>query len=411
MRINITLEEALEVLLKESTITEAVHVPLLDAQGSVLAEDIVSDMNMPPFKKSPLDGYAVRAEDTKGASKDRPIILKVIDFVPAGYISDKQLGKGEAIRIMTGAKIPEGADVVVRFEDTEYTEETVTIYQAYSAGTNIVRIGEDMEKGDIVLQKGTVIDAPEIGILATLGKGYVEVCRKPRVAILSTGDELLDIQQPLIDGKIRNSNSYTIAAQIKKLGAKPLMLGICSDDIEAITGKLKSALTWADIVITTGGVSVGDHDLAKEAFQEVGGEMLFWRVRMKPGTPIAVAKKEDKLILGLSGNPAAAYITFEQFVRPIILKKMGRTKYQLMEVKSILKSDFTKVSNQNRFVRGNTYYRDGKYYTKLPGKHSSGVLTSLSGINSLFYIKAATGPYKKGDEITVQLLNHPEVLK
>ncbi|AOY77787.1 gephyrin-like molybdotransferase Glp [Clostridium formicaceticum] len=411
MRTNVTLEEALAMLLKESGTIEAVHVPLLDALGSVLAENIVSDMDMPPFKKSPLDGYAVRGEDTEGASKDTPIILKVMDFVPAGYVSNKRLGKKEAMRIMTGAKIPEGADAVVKFEDTKYTEETVTVYKKYPVGTNIVKAGEDMEKGDLVLQKGEVIDAPEIGILATLGKAYVEVFRKPRVAILSTGDELVDMQQPLVEGKIRNSNSYTIAAQIKKLGAKPLMLGICSDAIEIIKAKLNSALNWADIVITTGGVSVGDHDLAKEAFREVGAEVLFWRVRMKPGTPIAVAKKEEKLIFGLSGNPAAAYITFEQFVRPIILKKMGRGNYKLMEVKSILESDFTKASNQNRFVRGNTYYRDGKYYTRLPEKHSSGVLTSLMGTNSLFYIKALTGPYKKGDEITVQLLNHPEVLK
>ncbi len=411
MRTNISLEEALDILLKENKQTEPIHVPLLDSLGSVLAEDILSDMNMPPFDKSPLDGYAVRAEDIQGASQEIPVILQVIDFVPAGHVSSQKLEKGEAMRIMTGAKIPEGADVVVRFEDTDFTEKEVRIYTPLCSNSNISKLGEDMKIGDVVMKKGMLIDAPEIGILATLGKSFVQVYRKPRVAILSTGDELVDIQQVLTDGKIRNSNSYTIAAQIKKIGAKPLMLGICDDGIEAIKEKLKAALSWADIIITTGGVSVGDCDLVKEAFQQVGAEMLFWRVRMKPGTPIAVAKYENKLLFGLSGNPAAAYITFEQFVRPIVLKKMGREKYKLMKVESVLESGFSKISNQNRFVRANTYYRDGKYYTQFPSKHSSGVLSSLSGTNSLFYIPAGTGPYKEGQKITVQLLDYPEVLK
>lgn len=411
MRTNISLEEALDILLKENKQTEPIHVPLLDSLGSVLAEDILSDMNMPPFDKSPLDGYAVRAEDIQGASQEIPVTLQVIDFVPAGHVSSQKLEKGEAMRIMTGAKIPEGADVVIRFEDTDFTEKEVRIYTPLCSNSNISKLGEDMKIGDAVMKKGMLIDAPEIGILATLGKSFVQVYRKPRVAILSTGDELVDIQQVLTDGKIRNSNSYTIAAQIKKIGAKPLMLGICDDGIESIKEKLKAALSWADIIITTGGVSVGDCDLVKEAFQQVGAEMLFWRVRMKPGTPIAVAKYENKLLFGLSGNPAAAYITFEQFVRPIVLKKMGREKYKLMKVESVLESGFSKISNQNRFVRANTYYRDGKYYTQFPSKHSSGVLSSLSGTNSLFYIPAETGPYKEGQKITVQLLDYPEVLK
>lgn len=411
MRTNISLEEALDILLNENSQTEAIHVPLLDSLGSVLAEDIISDINMPPFNKSPLDGYAVCSDDIKSASKERPITLKVIDFVPAGHVSSKKIKSGEAMRIMTGAKIPEGADVIIRFEDTEFTEKDVKIYTPLNPNSNISKLGEDMKVGDIVIKKGAVIDSAEIGILASLGKSFVKVYRKPRVAILSTGDELVDIHDVLTDGKIRNSNSYTIAAQIKKIGAKPLMLGICDDGIEDIKEKLKTALSWADMIITTGGVSVGDCDLIKEAFQQLGAEMLFWRVRMKPGTPIAVAKYDNKLIFGLSGNPAAAYITFEQFVRPIVLKKMGKEKYKLMEVQSILESKFSKVSSQNRFVRANTYYKDGRYYTKFPDKHSSGVLSSLSGTNSLFYIPSGTGPYKEGQKITVQLLDYSEVLK
>ncbi len=410
MRSNISLEEALDILLQQNFKTEAIQVPLLDSLDSVLAEDIISDMNMPPFDKSPLDGYALRSTDIMAATKEDPIILRVIDYVPAGYVSSKTIQQGEAIRIMTGAKIPMGADVIVRFEDTEFTDTHVKIFDFLPTGSNISRMGEDIKTGDVVLQNGCIINAPEIGILATLGKSFVQVYRKPRVAILSTGDELVEIQHPLVDGKIRNSNSYTIAALIKKIGAKPLLLGVCLDEIDTIKEKLETALGWADLIITTGGVSVGDCDLVKEAFQQAGAEMLFWRVRMKPGTPIAVAKYNNKLIFGLSGNPAAAYITFEQFVRPVILKMMGRQKFNLMKVEAILESDFKKMSGQNRFVRAHTYYKEGSYYTRFPEKHSSGVLSSLSGTNSLFYIPGNTGPYLAGNKIVVQLLDHPEVL-
>lgn len=410
MRSNVSLEEALEILLQQNFQTEAIQVPLLDSLDSILAEDIISDMNMPPFDKSPLDGYAVRSADINGASKENPITLEVIDYIPAGYVSSKTIKQGQAIRIMTGAKIPDGADAIIRFEDTEFTDTHVKILVSITSGSNVSKMGEDMKIGDVVLQKGSTINAPEIGILATLGKSFVKVFRKPRVAILSTGDELVEIQNPLEDGKIRNSNSYTIAALVKKIGAKPLLLGVCLDEIDIIKEKLDAALGWADIVITTGGVSVGDCDLVKEAFEQTGAEMLFWRVRMKPGTPIAVAKYKNKLIFGLSGNPAAAYITFEQFVRPVILKSMGRQKFNLMKVKAILESDFKKMSGQNRFVRAHTYYKDGSYYTNLPDKHSSGVLSSLSGTNSLFYIPSNTGPYLAGQNIEVQLLDHPEVL-
>ena len=411
MRSNISLEEARDILMEKNVQTEAIHVPLMDSLGSVLAEDIQSDMNMPPFDKSPLDGYALRGEDTIEATKEKPLTMEVIEFLPAGHVSDKSVGKNQAIRIMTGSKIPKGADTVVKFEDTDFTETKVTFYQSYKPGSNISLKGEDIEVGDQILSRGQEIEAPEIGILATLGKSYVKVYQKPRIAILSTGDELTDIHEPLQDGKIRNSNSYTLAAQIKKIGGKPLMLGVCDDTVETISSKILSAIHWADMIITTGGVSVGDCDLVKEAFQHAGATMLFWRVRMKPGTPIAVAEYNNKLLFGLSGNPAAAYITFEQFVRPVILRQLGKVKTQLMEVDSILENDFGKISSQNRFVRAKTYYRDGKYYTRFPGKHSSGVLSSLSGTNSLFYVPGGEGPFVKGDWVKVQLLDHPEVMK
>jgi len=410
MLTNISIEKANEILLSQDIKINTINIPILESLGYVLGENIISDMNMPPFDRSPLDGYALKSEDIKEATEESPVDLEVIDYIPAGYVSSKKIENGQAIRIMTGAKIPEGADIIIKYEDTEFTEKNVKIFNYLKPNSNIVKMGEDIKIGDIVLKKGHIIGAADIGILATLGRTMVEVYSKPKVAILATGDELIGIDEIPKEGKIRNSNSYTIAAQVMKLGGEPIVLGICDDKLEDIKGELKSSLEWADIIITTGGVSVGDADLVKEAFQEIGGEVLFWKVRVKPGTPIAVAKYDNKLIFGLSGNPAAASITFEKFVRPTILRLMGKTKYNLMKIESTLESEFTKVSNQNRYVRAITYYKDGEFFTKLPSKHSSGILSSLSGTNSLFYIKAGTGPYKNGDKIEVEILDCSEVL-
>lgn len=409
MLTNISIEKANEILLNQDIKIDTIDVSVLESLGYVLGENIISDINMPPFDRSPLDGYALKSEDIKDASEKNPVVLEVIDYVPAGHVSSKKIENRQAIRIMTGAKIPEGADIIIKYEDTEFTDRDVKIFNYFKPNSNIVKMGEDIEIGDVVLRKGHIIGAADIGILATLGRTMVKVYSKPKVAILATGDELVGIDEIPKEGKIRNSNSYTIAAQVMKLGGEPTILGICDDKLEDIKGELKSSLRWADMVITTGGVSVGDADLVKEAFQEIGGEILFWKVSMKPGTPIAVARYEEKLMFGLSGNPAAASITFEKFVRPTILRLMGKTKYNLMKVKSTLESEFTKVSNQNRYVRAITYYKDGEFFTKLPSKHSSGILSSLSGTNSLFYIKAGTGPYENGDKIEVEMLNYPEV--
>lgn len=411
MLTNISIEDAGRILAEEKVDINITEKSLLDSLDYVLAEDIKSAINIPPFDRSPLDGYAYRSEDTVNAAEDSPVTLNVIDNEHAGYVSSKRIDKGQAIRIMTGAKIPEGADTVMKYEDTKFTDKFVKIFNYLKPQSNIVKEGEDIKAGDVVLSKGMIIGPAEIGILASLGRAYVKVYAKPRAAILSTGDELVDIGGELKEGKIRNSNSYTIASQVKKWGGEAEMLGICKDNVEDTARLLKSSLKWADIIITTGGASVGDADIIKEAFLEIGCKILFWRVKAKPGTPIVAAKYENKFLFGLSGNPAAAYITFEQFVRPVLLKMMGKTKYNLMVIDSVLENDFNKVSVQNRYVRAFTYKKDGKYYTKLPYKHSSGVLSSLCGKNSLFFVAAGTGPYKIGDKIKVQLMDYLEVEK
>ena len=406
---NVTIEKANEILLNEYADIRTVELPILDSLDHVLAEDIVSDMNMPPFDRSPLDGYAYKSEDGKNASLDSPVVLEVIDSIQAGYISHKRIENGQAIRIMTGAKIPEGADAVIRYEDTEFTDKEVKIFKFLKPQSNIVKAGEDMKTGDLVLHKGMTIGPAEIGILASLGRNRIKVYSRPKVAILATGDELIDINENLKEGKIRNSNSYTIAAQVKRLGGEAVMLGICKDNTEDAKLELDSALKWADLVIVTGGASVGDADITKEALKAAGADILFWKVNMKPGSPIIAAKYKNKFLFGLSGNPAAAYITFELFVRPTLLRLMGKTKYNLMEVSSILESNFNKTGSQNRYVRAFTCKKEGRYYTTLTNKHSSGILSSLSGKNSLFFVPAGTTPYKKGDEIKVQLINYLEV--
>ena len=409
MLANISIEKAREILLNEVLKPKVIDMPILESLDHILAEDIKSDMNMPPFDRTPLDGYALRSEDTVSAGAENPVILEAIDNIQAGYVSKKTIGKGQAIRIMTGAKIPKGADAIIKYEDTVFTDKDVKIFSHIEPNSNIVRAGEDIAVGDTILKQGKTISPADIGILATLGRGRVKVYKRPKVAILSTGDELVNIDEPLREGKIRNSNSYTIGAQVKKLGSEIKIFGICDDDIQTIKKELNPALEWGDIVITTGGVSVGDADVVKEAFEAVGGKILFWGVRMKPGSPIAVAKYGDKLLFGLSGNPAAAYITFEKFVRPTILKLGGETRYDFTKVKSTLESEYTKVSGKNRIVRAKTYYKNGGFFTELPDKHSSGILSSLSETNSLFYIPPGTGPYRIGDSIEVELLDYLEV--
>ncbi|SHK38342.1 molybdopterin molybdochelatase [Anaerobranca californiensis DSM 14826] len=410
MNTNIQIKSALEMLITEVKPKSPVSLNLVDALGYVLAEDIFSPLNIPPFDRSPLDGFALRACDTLNATKEQPTTFKVIDFAPAGKPSTKILGPYQAIRIMTGAKIPDGADLIVPFEETEFTEEWVKVFKTYKSNSNITFKGEDIKKGQRVLVKGDLINPPEIGILASIGKNEVLVYDRPKVAILSTGDELVDVNQPLEEGKIPNSNSYTIAALVKRAGGIPYILPHCPDHLEKITKEISSTLKWADILVTTGGVSVGDKDYVMEAFQRICDKFLFWKVKMKPGTPITAAKYKDKLMIGLSGNPAAAFITFEIFVKPIIKKFRGLEKIYPLELESTLLSNFTKVRNQNRFVRAITYYDSGNFYTKLPDSHSSGVISSLTKVNSLFFIPAGAGPFTEGQKIKVQLLEGEDLL-
>ncbi len=308
--VGLPLEQARDLILEHCAALKNERVMLEEAEGRILAEDIVAQENMPPFPRSPYDGYALRAVDTLDADKEHPIILAIIEEVPAGYAPTKAVNAGQATKILTGAPIPTGADAVIKFEDTEFTTKTVTISKRYHSGENIVPAGEDIQIGAVVASKGTVLDAAFLGILAGLGHAEVEVICRPKMEMISVGDELLPITEALTPGKIRNSSVYTLSSFARRCGADVHCCGIVQDKTQLIADAVADAASKADMIITTGGVSVGDYDKMLSALQMLGAEILFWKVQMKPGSPFVAAMYQGTLILCLSGNPSAAVVAY-----------------------------------------------------------------------------------------------------
>ncbi len=416
----ISVEEALTNILKHFRPLEPEQVPLLDALDRVLAEDIVSDMDVPPFNNSAMDGYAVRAQDVVQASRQRPTRLQVIGDLAAGYVATSAVQPGTAIRIMTGAPLPPGADTVVRFEDTSegmsarpanQETETVEILHAARKGDNVRGAGEDIHAGEVVLPKGTIVRPAEIGVLASLGHHHVPVHRRPRVAILATGDELVDVGEPIAPGKIRNSNEYTNAAAVLKTGGIPIRLGIARDNIEDLTSKIRAGLAaGADLFITSAGVSVGDYDMVKDVLNSEGA-MQFWQVRMKPGKPLAFGVlhgQKDVPLLGLPGNPVSAMISFEMFARPAILTMLGKTRLARPTVRAVVQENVVNDSNRRNYIRVRVEKRDGGYVARTTGEQGSGILTSVSRANGLLVIPEDVTQVAAGTTMDVQLLDLPE---
>jgi molybdopterin molybdotransferase len=414
----ISVEEALEHILKHFKPLEAEEVEILEGLDRVLAEDVYSSVEIPPFTNSAMDGYAVRAADTTGASRENPVTLCVVANVAAGHTTEARVELGTTIRIMTGAPLPEGADTVMRVEDTsdwarprqERSREPsaeVEVYHAAQPGEHVRPAGEDIRQGELVLARGTVIRAQEIGVLASLGKSTVSVIRQPRVAILATGDELLTIDEPVTPGKIRNSNEYSNAALVRRYGGIPVRLGIARDNVEDLTAKIKEGLAQkVDLFLTSAGVSVGDYDVVKDVLN-TEGEMRFWQVRMKPGKPLAFGLIQGVPLVGLPGNPVSSMVSFEQFVRPAMLVMEGKTRLAKPTVKATLEEDVTN-SGRRRFVRVIVEKRDGQYYARTTGEQGSGVLTSMVKANGLAIISEAVEAVKAGERVTVQMLDWPE---
>lgn len=397
--IAIPVEEALGLILKRCAPLNSESVALEEADDRVLAEDVVARESIPPFPRSPYDGYALRAADTQTASKEQGVTLRIIEEVPAGHAPERCVGGGEAAKILTGAPIPEGADVVVKFEDTEFTAETVTLFAPCKSGDNIVPAGEDIQLGETVVARGTVLDGALLGILAGLGYPEVEVVRKPRVELISTGDELVATNAALTPGKIRNSSIYTLASYARRCGAQTHCVGIVPDQAQPIADAIAAAAQNADLVLTTGGVSVGDYDMLRRALELLDAEILFWKVRMKPGSAFVAAVYEGTLILCLSGNPSAAVVAFFLLGIPALRKLEGRSDVELRKSKVRLARNFKKKSPNRRFLPGRLLVRDGEAYLEQTEKQGNGMLHPLHGCTLLGELPAGSPPMDAGSMI------------
>ncbi len=400
----LSVEKALERILREFHPLEPERAPILEALGRVLAEDVCAGEDIPPLANSSMDGYAVRAADTAGASREAPAHLRVVGDLPAGYVAEAELTPGTAIRIMTGAPIPPGADAVVKVEDTSAEAEWVDVFAEAPQGQYIRPAGEDVRRGELVLRRGTRIRPQEIGMLAALGHKETLVTRRPRVAVMATGDEVVEIDAPLAPGKIRNANSYSNAAQVVKHGGVPILLGIARDRVEDLTKKIQAGLEQGvDLFLTSGGVSVGDFDVVKDVLA-AEGEINFWRVRIKPGKPLAFGRIGNVPVLGLPGNPVSVMVSFEMFVRPAILKMLGVTELERPTVEATLMDEVKHKDERRHYLRVRLEYRDGAYYAYLTGGQGSGILSSMVKANALAIIPEDWGHAPAGTRVRVVML-------
>ncbi len=382
----LTVEEALERVLAAFDTLDAERVPLLEALGRVLAEDIRAEQDIPPFANSAMDGYAVRAADTAGAHSNAPIRLRVIGEVAAGVIAQAVLGPGSALRIMTGAPLPAGADAVVPVEQTTRAGTEVEIRTPAAPGQHVRPAGEDVRAGVRVLRRGSALGPPEIGMLAALGRAQVRVTRRPRVALVATGDELVALDAIPVPGQIRDANSYSNAAQVLAAGATPLLLGIARDRSEELTHKIRAGIAQgADVFLTSGGVSVGDFDIVKQVMA-TEGEIGFWRVRMKPGKPLAFGRIGGVPVLGLPGNPVSAMVAFEVFVRPALLKMLGAATLHRPTVEAVLADEVAAKDDRRHYLRVRLEFGENGYCAHLTGAQGSGVLSSMLGADGLAII-------------------------
>jgi molybdopterin molybdotransferase len=400
----IPVDEALDKILSHVLPLGFEKVSLLDALGRVIGEDIYAKRNIPPLDNSAMDGYALKSEDVRKASQNHPVRLVVIEDLPAGFISTKTIEKGKAIRIMTGAPIPKGADTVVPVEVTKKEDGFVLIFKAADPGENIRESGEDVKQGDRVISKGDIVRPAEVGMLASVGRSFVSVYQRPLVAIVCTGDELVDVDGDLNEGKIISSNSYTIGAQVKDCGAIPLQLGIAKDRKEEIEEKLRQGIR-ADVLISSAGVSVGDYDFVKDVMKHLGVEMVFWKVAMRPGQPLAFGTMGGKPVFGLPGNPVSSMISFEQFVRPSLLKMMGCRQIFRPLVEAVLKEEIKKIAGRRYFVRGSVSFENTQYMVSTTGEQGSGMLRSMVRANCLIVIPEDQEIVRAGEKVKVQLLD------
>lgn len=401
MRTRIELEEAVDLITSSLAPLGEEPLPRMEALGRTLARDVRAPMDQPPFDRSPLDGYALRAADLTGASRERPVVLPVVETVYAGMVPSRPLGPGVAMRIMTGAMLPAGCDCVLQHERTDNGLERVSIYESLAPHANYCDRGEDYREGAVLLPAGTKLDAAAVGVLASAGISDVPVRRRPVVGVLSTGDEVVPPEtHPLPAGKIYGSNQDLIAARLKELGIPDIRCVLAPDEPQAVADTIAALLEGCDLVLTTGGVSAGDKDIFHQALPLLEAERVFWKVNLKPGTPAMYSLKNGKPVLSLSGNPFAAAATFELLARPLLAALTGEKHFALPRRTAVTADGFPKASPGRRFLRG--VYRDEE--VTLMGKNSSGLLSSLVGCNCLVDIPAGSPPVEPGQTVGVLLL-------
>jgi molybdopterin molybdotransferase len=396
----IPVEEAQERVLAEVQLLGTEQVAFTDALRRVLREDVYAKVDVPQGDNTAMDGYAVRAEDIANA----PVSLRVIENLPAGTVATKRVEAGTAIRIMTGALMPEGADTVAHVEITDAGSEIVKINEPLRRGINIRKRGEDMHAGDVVLSDGTPIHSAEVGVLAGVQKPVVRVGRRPSVAILSTGDEIVDVGDEMEYGKVVNSNSYSLAALVREAGAIPRMVGIVPDTIEATIAAIESALE-SDFVISSGGVSVGAYDFVKEALDALGAETKFWQVAMKPGKPVVLSRIRGRLYFGLPGNPVSCMVSFLLFIAPAIRKAMGQTANLLPPiVQTRVAASLKSRGDRRNYMRVRVVARDGELVSNPMASQGSGVSTSMVQANGLVIVETGVTAIAAGSMVATVLV-------
>ena len=404
----VKVEAGIVKVLENCRPTAAVERELLGSLGLVAAADVFSPEDLPPFDRAAMDGFAVRAEDTKGASAAAPRTLTVVGEAGAGHLFAGEIGPGEAVAISTGAPVPAGSNAVIMVEDTRREGGRVRVLREVSPGANVFPVAGDVRAGALILARGQEVTPAAVGLLAAVGVRHIQVHRPPRVGILSTGDELVNVDYRPGPGQIRNSNSLALAAAVLKAGGQPEILGLFPDDPEKISSGVRTALESADLVISTGGASFGEHDLVMEVCRRLGAQVLFWRVDMQPGKSIVVATWQGKLYFGLSGNPAAAMTSFELFVRPALRKLLGHHHLLRPRVKVVLTDGYRKASPRPRYLRSLVYREKGDYHASLAFAQSSDVLSSMVLTNAFVVVPAQSGPLSPGQVLEAILLDQPE---
>ncbi len=416
----LTVEDALERILSFFEPLEPVRVPITEAGGMVITEDVVSHLDVPPMDNSAMDGYAVESQSVYGAAPHAPVTLRVVDKLAAGDLPATRVGPGTAIRIMTGAPVPPGADAVVPFEETDEVERRhkarplneISVRHPAGPGANVRQAGRDLSRGQTVLTAGSVIGPSQVGLLASLGHAAVSVHRRPVVAVLSTGDELVEPGLPLPQGRIYDSNSAGVAAAVTEAGGIPRQIGTARDDLESVNAKIDEGID-SDMLITSAGVSKGDFDMVKDVLTK-RGSMQFWSVRMRPAKPLAFGllgarDGSGRTVphLGLPGNPVSALVAFEQFGRMAIAKMLGRQPATRPTVRAVLTDPIHNTDGRRVYARAVVTKRDGRYYASLTGDQSSNLLTSMAAANGLAICPEDIALKQAGDEVDVLMLRWP----